>query len=89
MYRCLICVCRCVQVCDGVGRVRVFVLEKRIGYVGVCALARAERHDGMHHFKDQSGFWTQQVRELKINCAGPCKHTQVTREALPASDTSL
>ena len=47
MHRCWICASLYVQVCDA-GRVRVFVLDRRIAYAGVCALARAERYHGIH-----------------------------------------
>ena len=60
MCRCSICGSLCVQICDS-GRVHVFVMDKRTGLLGVCALARAERYDGIDYLKEQSGFWTQQV----------------------------
>ena len=47
MSRCWIWGTLYVQVCDG-GRVRVFVLDRRIAYAGECALARAERYHGIH-----------------------------------------
>ena len=47
-----------------------FVLDKPADYVGVRALARAERYGGIHYFKEQSGFWTQQVQRARFGLCG-------------------